>query len=154
MEYNDGFGFLNSDFWIGNEKLAYLTNQKRYELNISFGTEEGESYHVTYSNFRISDSFSDYTLVSVGEFTGTLGKSVIFLSLAYHLVKPVAGRETSSKSFWKSFRPLRRSKIITVLMQFCISPPKKSPRKLFRPLSAFSGYGPAACIQSEGFDTV
>ncbi|KAJ8033146.1 Fibrinogen-like protein A [Holothuria leucospilota] len=72
-EYSNGFGFLNSDFWVGNEKLAYLTNQKQYELNISFETEKEESYHVTYSMFRISDSFSEFTLVSVGEFTGTLG---------------------------------------------------------------------------------
>ncbi|KAJ8019180.1 Tenascin-R [Holothuria leucospilota] len=71
-DYNDGFGFLNADFWIGNEKLAYLTNQKQYELMINFETETGDSYHVTYNKLRIGDAFSEYTLISVGEFTGML----------------------------------------------------------------------------------
>ncbi|KAJ8032950.1 Fibrinogen-like protein A [Holothuria leucospilota] len=72
VEYDKGFGFLNVDFWLGNEKLAYLTNQKQYELMINFETKRGESLFVTYNFFRIGDNFYNYTLVSVGDFTGTI----------------------------------------------------------------------------------
>ncbi|KAJ8032955.1 Ryncolin-3 [Holothuria leucospilota] len=72
IEYVNGFGFLNVDFWLGNEKLAYLTNQNQYELMINFETKRGDSLFVTYNFFRIGDNFYNYTLVSVGDFTGTI----------------------------------------------------------------------------------
>ncbi|XP_071836747.1 uncharacterized protein [Apostichopus japonicus] len=70
-EYENGFGFLSHEFWLGNEKISYITNQRKYQLRMDITTESGCSFFVTYETFRISDSFSHYRLVSTGEYTGT-----------------------------------------------------------------------------------
>ncbi|PIK58399.1 Angiopoietin-related protein 1 [Apostichopus japonicus] len=36
--YKSGFGFLSHEFWLGNEKLSFLTNQKKYQLVIEITT--------------------------------------------------------------------------------------------------------------------
>ncbi|WP_411016678.1 fibrinogen-related protein, partial [Salmonella sp. s51944] len=33
-EYKYGFGSLSCEFWLGNEKLYYLSNQRNYQLRI------------------------------------------------------------------------------------------------------------------------
>ncbi|KAJ8018178.1 Fibrinogen-like protein A [Holothuria leucospilota] len=70
-EYKLGFGFLSQEFWIGNDKLSFLTNQNTYELRIDVTSTDGLSFYVTYSKFRISDEYSEYKLTSVGEYKGT-----------------------------------------------------------------------------------
>ncbi|PIK36827.1 putative ficolin-2-like [Apostichopus japonicus] len=63
-DFRNGFGFLGSEFWIGNEKIAYLTNQKRYQLRMDFENVAGE----TYDDFRISDEWGKYYISSLGTF--------------------------------------------------------------------------------------
>ncbi|PIK59955.1 hypothetical protein BSL78_03110 [Apostichopus japonicus] len=67
-DFRNGFGFLGSEFWIGNEKIAVLTNQKRYQLRMDFENVAGETYYVTYDEFRISDEWGDYYISSLGTF--------------------------------------------------------------------------------------
>ncbi|XP_071836817.1 fibrinogen-like protein A [Apostichopus japonicus] len=67
-DFRNGFGFLGSDFWIGNEKIAVLTNQKRYQLRMDFENVAGETYYVTYDEFRISDEWGDYYISRLGTF--------------------------------------------------------------------------------------
>ncbi|XP_071836767.1 angiopoietin-2-like [Apostichopus japonicus] len=67
-DFRNGFGFLGSEFWIGNEKIAVLTNQKRYQLRMDFENVAGENYYVTYEEFRISDEWGDYYISSLGTF--------------------------------------------------------------------------------------
>ncbi|XP_071836750.1 fibrinogen-like protein A [Apostichopus japonicus] len=67
-DFRNGFGFLGSEFWIGNEKLAFLTNQKRYQLRMDFENVAGDTYYVTYDEFRISDEWGDYHISSLGTF--------------------------------------------------------------------------------------
>ncbi|XP_071835775.1 uncharacterized protein [Apostichopus japonicus] len=67
-DFRNGFGFLGSEFWIGNEKIAYLTNQKRYQLRMDFENVAGETYYVTYDDFRISDEWGKYYISSLGTF--------------------------------------------------------------------------------------
>ncbi|KAJ8034004.1 Fibrinogen-like protein A [Holothuria leucospilota] len=74
-----GFGFLSQDFWLGNEKLSYLTNQNVYELRIDLTSEDGLSFYVKYNRFRISDEFGEYKLTSVGEYSGTEDNITLFL---------------------------------------------------------------------------
>ncbi|XP_071837037.1 angiopoietin-4-like [Apostichopus japonicus] len=66
-DYKHGFGFLGSEFWLGNEKIAHLTNQKKYQLRLDFTNAAGHSYHVTYDNFRIVDEWSQYSFQSLGD---------------------------------------------------------------------------------------
>ncbi|KAJ8034021.1 Fibrinogen-like protein A [Holothuria leucospilota] len=72
-EYKTGFGFLSQEFWLGNDKLSFLTNQDTYELCIDFTSVDGLSFYVTYNKFRISDEYSEYKLTSVGEYSGSEG---------------------------------------------------------------------------------
>ncbi|KAJ8033947.1 Fibrinogen-like protein A [Holothuria leucospilota] len=69
-EYKSGFGFLSQEFWIGNDKLSFLTNQNTYELRIDILSADGLSLYVTYDKFRISDEYGEYKLTSVGEYNG------------------------------------------------------------------------------------
>ncbi|XP_071836854.1 fibrinogen-like protein A [Apostichopus japonicus] len=68
--YKSGFGFLSQEFWLGNERLSYLTNQKKYQLVIEMTSSHGSLIRVSYDNFRISDEFSNFKLFSLGIFSG------------------------------------------------------------------------------------
>lgn len=70
-EYSEGFGFLGSEFWLGNRRLSFLTNQKRYELRIDMVNSAGSSFYISYDLFRISDEWSSYKLISTGQYSGT-----------------------------------------------------------------------------------
>ena len=73
-DYRDGFGFLSGEFYIGNEKLSYLTNQAVYELQIVMVLSNGSSFYVKYDSFRISDEWSQYALVKAEDFSGNSSK--------------------------------------------------------------------------------
>ncbi|PIK51908.1 fibrinogen-like protein A [Apostichopus japonicus] len=65
-DYKDGFGFLQREFWLGNDKLSYLTNQGDYELRIDLVSRNGNSYFAKYDLFRISDDISKYRMTDLG----------------------------------------------------------------------------------------
>lgn len=81
-EYKNGFGFLGSEFWLGNDKIAYVTNQKQYELRIDIVSSNGSSFYIKYDKFRVSDEWSGYTLTSLGVYSGTAGKTCSHFSYA------------------------------------------------------------------------
>lgn len=72
-----GFGFSSQEFWIGNHKLSYLTNQKTYELRIDVTTVDGLFFYIKYNKFRIGDEYGEYRLTSVGEYKGTEGIRIV-----------------------------------------------------------------------------
>ncbi|XP_071836890.1 uncharacterized protein [Apostichopus japonicus] len=67
-DYRDGFGFLNNEFWLGNDKISLLTNQKDYMLRIDLNNVNGDPYFARYDLFRISDEETKYRLVGLGEY--------------------------------------------------------------------------------------
>ncbi|KAJ8032904.1 Ficolin-2 [Holothuria leucospilota] len=73
-DYKEGFGFLSSEFWLGNEKVAFLTNQRRYQLRLDLENSNGK-YFLVYDVFRIGDEWSNYTLNLTG-YSGTAENSV------------------------------------------------------------------------------
>lgn len=66
----NGFGFLSGEFWLGNDKLSYLTNQGVYELRIDLTLDNGSYFYISYNPFRISDEWNQYAIVSTGSFEG------------------------------------------------------------------------------------
>ncbi|XP_071818272.1 fibrinogen-like protein A [Apostichopus japonicus] len=70
QSYKDGFGFPNTEFWIGNEKLAYLTNQEKYELRIDITSSTGTQMYIQYDNFRITEEKGGYGIVTLGSYSG------------------------------------------------------------------------------------
>ncbi|KAJ8033441.1 Tenascin-X [Holothuria leucospilota] len=65
-DYKKGFGFLSREFWLGHDKVSYLTNQATYELQINITFDNGTSCDLKYGTFRISDEFSNYTISTIG----------------------------------------------------------------------------------------
>lgn len=73
---NKGFGFPSSEFWIGNDRLSFLTNQNDYELQIDVLLSNGSPFYLKYDSFRISDEWGNYTFTidAARNFTGDAGK--------------------------------------------------------------------------------
>ncbi|XP_071818045.1 ficolin-1-like [Apostichopus japonicus] len=74
-EYREGFGNVNSEFWIGNEKLFYLTAQGSYEMRVDLADFDGETRFAKYDHFRIGEEMNLYKLL-LGGFSGTAGDSL------------------------------------------------------------------------------
>ncbi|KAJ8034018.1 Tenascin-R [Holothuria leucospilota] len=68
-EYQSGFGNLEGNFWLGNEKVCHMTEQRRYRLGIYFTTTTLQA-EVHYDNFSISCANGNYTLLSLGSMKG------------------------------------------------------------------------------------
>ncbi|XP_052084531.1 angiopoietin-related protein 7-like isoform X2 [Mytilus californianus] len=69
--YEDGFGDINGEFWIGNKYIHILT-QVPTELRIDLMAWDNQKAYAKYSTFIIGDAESKYTL-SVDNFSGDAG---------------------------------------------------------------------------------
>ena len=76
-DYQQGFGNLTGEFWLGLDKIHRLTTTGT-ELRVDLRDFEGNSAYAKYTNFSVGDSASKYTL-SVSGYSGTAGDS-----LAWH----------------------------------------------------------------------
>ncbi|KAJ8033748.1 Fibrinogen C domain-containing protein 1 [Holothuria leucospilota] len=74
--YRYGFGSLEGEFWLGNEHLHYLTNQKNYTLRIDIVTSEGSSVYDEYLYFRISNESNKFRIDNIGTHNGTAGNGM------------------------------------------------------------------------------
>ncbi|PIK51293.1 hypothetical protein BSL78_11813 [Apostichopus japonicus] len=82
-DYRAGFGNLRENFWLGNEKIYSLTNQRRYELRIDLGNVASETFYAVYDSFNISDESQEYTL-RLGAYFGDAGMCQNKLSISEH----------------------------------------------------------------------
>ncbi|PIK37289.1 hypothetical protein BSL78_25889, partial [Apostichopus japonicus] len=69
--YKEGFGELDHEFWLGNDKLYYLTNQGDYQLRIDMVIRDGAPYYAKFDLFRINDESDNYKLSGLGTYSGT-----------------------------------------------------------------------------------
>ncbi|XP_062135173.1 fibrinogen-like protein 1 [Drosophila sulfurigaster albostrigata] len=69
--YRKGFGSLDSDFFLGLEKMYRLTSLQQYELYIHLVAENGSTFYARYDDFKISDEDHGYAL-SLGNFKGNI----------------------------------------------------------------------------------
>ncbi|XP_060654604.1 angiopoietin-4-like [Drosophila nasuta] len=67
--YRNGFGSLNSDFFLGLEKIHQLTRSRRHELYVHLVGLNGTIRYAYYDDFKIANEKNDYAL-SLGEFEG------------------------------------------------------------------------------------
>lgn len=68
-DYKTGFGQLDKDFWLGNEKISALSRQESYELHVDMWDYEGMHYNASYKLFRV-ESEEHYFTLHVGVFSG------------------------------------------------------------------------------------
>lgn len=62
---------------MGNDKLAFMTNQRDYELRIDFINTAYQPYYTKYDLFRIADKSNKYRLVGLGNYTGNAGSYIL-----------------------------------------------------------------------------
>ncbi|XP_052075246.1 uncharacterized protein LOC127712688 isoform X1 [Mytilus californianus] len=77
-EYENGFGELSAEYWLGNAKIHRLTSSGKYQLRINLEDFSGNHAYAKYKNFLVGDASSKYKL-TVSGFSGNAGDS-----LAYH----------------------------------------------------------------------
>ena len=75
-DYQQGFGNLSGEFWLGLDKIHRLTPTAT-QLQIDMQDFEGNSRFAQYSSFSVGDSVSKYTL-SVSGYSGTAGNSLVY----------------------------------------------------------------------------
>lgn len=80
--YKTGFGALNSEFFIGLDKLHLLTNNGDHELLIIMRSKTGEERFALYDQFSIGSEAEKYLLYVLGAYKGDAGDS-----LRYHAGK-------------------------------------------------------------------
>ncbi|XP_014106936.1 PREDICTED: angiopoietin-2 isoform X2 [Pseudopodoces humilis] len=72
-EYKMGFGDPAGEYWLGNEFVSQLTNQKRYVLKIQLKDWEGNEAYSLYDHFSLASEEQKYRIYLKG-LTGTAGK--------------------------------------------------------------------------------
>ena len=73
-DYQQGFGNLSGEFWLGLDKIHRLTSNAT-ELRVDMRDFEGNSAYAQYTCFSVGDSSSKYIL-SVSGYSGTAGDSL------------------------------------------------------------------------------
>jgi len=66
VEYEDGFGSLNGEFWYGLRALHCLTSQGRWELQLDMRLLNGTRIFVFYDYFKVSSAADKYKLTISG----------------------------------------------------------------------------------------
>ena len=62
VEYEDGFGDLNDEFWIGLRSMHCLTSQGNWELRIDYHLPNGTKSYLHYNKFAVGSPEDQYPL--------------------------------------------------------------------------------------------
>ncbi|XP_055642211.1 microfibril-associated glycoprotein 4-like isoform X2 [Toxorhynchites rutilus septentrionalis] len=75
-EYENGFGNLNGEFWLGLKKIHELTYAKRHELHVVLEDFDGIMAVAKYNHFLVGGPEQKYALNKLGNYTGTARDSL------------------------------------------------------------------------------
>ncbi|KFM63833.1 Techylectin-5A, partial [Stegodyphus mimosarum] len=76
QSYKKGFGDIERDFWLGNDNIFALTNQRLYSVRFDLKDVEGSKRYALYDTFWIDDEDHKYTL-HIADYSGDAGDSMI-----------------------------------------------------------------------------
>ena len=62
VKYEDGFGYLNGEFWMGLRSMHCLTSQGNWELRIDYKLKNGTESYLHYNKFVIGSAEDQYPL--------------------------------------------------------------------------------------------
>ena len=79
MDYKEGFGCLNGEYWLGNDLIHLMTSNSSYTLKVVLTDWENVTKYAQYDTFRIADEADGYRL-TIGGYSGDAGDSLI----SYH----------------------------------------------------------------------
>ncbi|XP_071146606.1 fibrinogen-like protein 1 isoform X1 [Mytilus edulis] len=71
-DYENGFGDLNREFWLGNRNIALLTSIGTHELKINLEDWDGSKRYANFKNFKI-DGASDKYRLNISGYSGNAG---------------------------------------------------------------------------------
>ncbi|XP_028413255.1 angiopoietin-2-like [Dendronephthya gigantea] len=74
-DYKAGFGDINGEFWLGLDKIRYLTKSGQNVLRVDLMDFNGTEIHAKYGTFSVADEPDKYRL-SIGNFSGDAGDSL------------------------------------------------------------------------------
>ena len=74
QSYKKGFGDPTKDFWLGNDNIFALTNQRRNIAKFFLTDWEGNQTYATFDEFYIDDESRKYAM-HVSDYRGTAGDS-------------------------------------------------------------------------------
>lgn len=77
LDYRNGFGDLNEEFWFGNEFVHQLTQQDSYELRIEMEDFDGVKVWAEYTTFQIESEIQNYTLI-IGGYKGAVNDAMLY----------------------------------------------------------------------------
>ena len=76
-EYKRGFGDTNSNYWIGNDMLSYLTTNDNYTLRFDLQSRKNGKWHYAeYSTFVVLSEADNYKLQVTG-YSGNAGNDAL-----------------------------------------------------------------------------
>ena len=92
--YKLGFGSLENEFWLGNEKIHRLTKSRNMMIRFDLEDFDGNKAYAEYKAFYIDGENDNYKL-HVGSYSGTAGDSLSYLNRMQFSAK---GRDHDSYS--------------------------------------------------------
>ncbi|KFB53755.1 hypothetical protein ZHAS_00022136 [Anopheles sinensis] len=75
-EYENGFGKLSGEFWLGNEKITKLTAEKPREIAFVMEDFDDVKAIAKYNAFQMGSKLEKYSLKSLGSISGNVGDSL------------------------------------------------------------------------------
>ena len=110
-DYVNGFGDLNGEHWLGLEKIYRLTKSTSL-LRVDMTSYVKGSKYAKYSNFKVGNSASKYTL-HVSGYSGNAGDS-----LKYHSGMKFATKDNKNNKFGKKLRSFVYGSMVVQQMLF------------------------------------
>ncbi|XP_071137224.1 fibrinogen-like protein 1 [Mytilus edulis] len=72
VEYREGFGDSQKEYWLGNKYINILTSNGKYELRVDLTATNNKMTYALYKTFTVGDENSQYRLTIRG-YSGTAG---------------------------------------------------------------------------------
>ena len=83
VEYEEGFGDLNGEFWYGLQPLHCLTSQGQWELRIDLTFSNGTKTYLHYKKFAIGSASDNYTL-QISQYKGMFPIDPFYFKNSHH----------------------------------------------------------------------
>ncbi|XP_071135872.1 angiopoietin-2-like [Mytilus edulis] len=76
IEYKEGFGDPQKEYWLGNKYLNILTSKDKYELRVDLTDTNNKQTYALFKTFIVGDENSKYKL-TIGDYSGTAGNRMV-----------------------------------------------------------------------------
>ena len=95
-DYEDGFGNLTGEFWLGLSKIHHLTQEGSNTLRVDLKNSTNYAAYAQYSIFSVGNNTTEYTL-TVGGYSGT-----VWNALADHNANKFSTRDRDNDNWGSS----------------------------------------------------